>query len=106
MNYGLAYSSVGFYQISKLFCIPTAIFLERIFNIRQQPLSLATISSLLLITVGMILVIEQELSTNLIGLLWTAAGIISTASAQVFFGPLKKGSFSIFFSLNSNQNQF
>lgn len=90
MNYSLAYSSVGFYQIAKLFCIPVTIALEKIFGFRQQGFSLILVASLVLLCIGMALIVEQEMDTNIIGLFWTIAGVISTSVAQVFFGPLKK----------------
>ncbi len=90
MNYSLAYSSIGFYQISKLFCIPVTLFIETLFGMRQQTLSVGLVFSLLLIIVGMCLVAEQEILLNTTGFIWAMLGVVATSTAQIFFGPLKK----------------
>lgn len=89
-NYSLAYSSVGFYQISKLFCIPVTLVLETLLDLRQQQLTFNLIFSLIILVTGMSLVVDNELSSNIKGLIWTILGILATSSAQVFFSPLKK----------------
>lgn len=91
MNYSLAYSSIGFYQISKLFCIPVTLVIESLFGIRQQSLTILLIASLVLIILGMTLVVEQEILVNATGVVWAMLAVIATSSAQIFFGPLKKG---------------
>lgn len=90
MNYCLAESSVGFYQISKLACIPTILLLESILGIRNQTLSMGLMGSLLLIIIGMVLVIQQEIIFNIRGVMWAAIGVVTTSLAQIFFGPLQK----------------
>lgn len=91
MNYSLAYSSIGFYQISKLFCIPVTLLIESMFGIRQQSLTILLIASLVLIILGMTLVVEQEILVNATGVVWAMLAVVATSSAQIFFGPLKKG---------------
>eukprot|EP01039_Chlorochromonas_danica_P004390 gene4390-4811_t len=90
MNYCLAHSSIGFYQVSKLGCIPVTLLIESILGCRKQRLTSRLIAGLVLVTVGMMLVIQQEISYSPLGLLWGIAGIASTSTAQIFFGPLKK----------------
>ena len=91
MNYCLSYSSVGFYQVAKLFCIPLTLLFEMIFGLQQEIMSYKLLASLALILIGMWMVIKEEISTNMTGFIWGVCGIITTALSQVFFGPLKKG---------------
>lgn len=91
MNYCLSFSSVGFYQVIKLFCIPLALFFEYILGMQQEILTLKLIFSLLLILAGMAMIIREEVSANFTGILWGLCGIITTALSQVYFSPLKKG---------------
>lgn len=90
MNFNLATNSVGFYQISKLACIPITLLLETLLNRRQQVLTLKMISSLSLIMLGMGLVAVNEVVFNAKGFIWAAAGVICSSSAQIFFAPLQK----------------
>jgi len=91
MNYCLSHSSVGFYQVVKLFCIPLTLFFEHLFGLQQEVISTTLLLSLLLIIAGMAMIIREEVSTNVTGILWGLCGIVTTALSQVFFGPLKKG---------------
>lgn len=91
MNYCLSYSSVGFYQVVKLFCIPLTLFFEHTFGLQQEVISVKLLLSLLLIIAGMAMIIHEEISTNFTGIIWGLCGIVTTALSQVFFGPLKKG---------------
>lgn len=90
MNFNLAANSIGFYQISKLFCIPLTLFLETLLGRRQQNLTIKMNISLLLIISGMGLVAVNEVSVNLIGTLWALSAVLSVALAQIYFGPLQK----------------
>lgn len=91
MNYCLSYSSVGFYQVVKLFCIPLALFFEYVLGMQQEVLNLKLVLSLVLILAGMAMIIREEVSANFTGILWGLCGIITTALSQVYFSPLKKG---------------
>ena len=90
MNFNLASNSVGFYQISKLACIPITLLLETLLNRRQQILSIKMTTSLLLILLGMGLVAVTEVSFSVKGFLWAAAGVLCSSLAQIFFAPLQK----------------
>lgn len=90
MNNCLANSSIGFYQISKLGCIPITLLLETLLGRSRQQLTGNLLFSLLLITIGMILVVRQEIVYSEVGLMWAVAGIITTSAAQIYFAPLKK----------------
>ena len=90
MNYSLAYSSIGFYQLAKLLCIPAVIIIEYAVGMESQHLSPMLVGSIAIIILGMVLVVEQQITVNPAGLVWTTAAIICTAAAQVFFAPLKR----------------
>lgn len=91
MNYSLAHSSIGFYQVSKLLCIPVTLLIETVFGMRQQALSWLLVVGLGLIVCGMVLVTEQEIRVSTTGVVWALMAVVATSSAQIFFGPLKKG---------------
>jgi solute carrier family 35 protein E3 len=91
MNYCLSHSTVGFYQVAKLFCIPLTLFFESIFGLRQEALTWRLLLSLAVIIIGMMLVIREEISTSAMGIVWGVLGTVTTALSQVFFAPLKKG---------------
>ncbi len=91
MNLNLKYNSVGFYQISKLLCIPTSLLIETCFGLRKQKLTRELLISLVLIIIGMYLVIESEANYNAErGLLFMCLGVLSTAVAQIWFAPLQR----------------
>lgn len=91
MNYCLSQSTVGFYQVAKLFCIPLTIFFESMFGLRQENLTWRLQLSLAVTVLGMMLVIKEEISTNMAGIVWGFLGVATTSLSQIFFGPLKKG---------------
>jgi solute carrier family 35 protein E3 len=43
-----------------------------------------------MIIMGMCLVVQQEIIVNVRGMCWAALGVVTTALAQIFFGPLQK----------------
>jgi solute carrier family 35 protein E3 len=90
MNYNLATNSIGFYQTSKLSCIPITLMIETILNKRQQNLSLKMVFSLFLILLGMGLVAVNEISFNIEGTIWAICAVIFSSCAQIFFGPLQR----------------
>jgi solute carrier family 35 protein E3 len=90
MNNCLATSSVGFYQVSKLGCIPVTLLLEAMLGLNRQTITLNLTASLVILVAGMILVVEQEVEYSEVGLLWAAAGVITISAAQIFFAPLQK----------------
>jgi len=91
MNLNLKYNSVGFYQISKLCCIPVSLLLETLFGLRKQKLTKELLSSLGFILVGMYLVIDAQITyDNQKGLLYMALGVLCTSIAQIWFAPLQR----------------
>lgn len=91
MNLNLATNSVGFYQISKLACIPMTLLLEWHLGMSQQALTPALNFSLALLLAGMALVAANDISTSALGFLWAFLGTLCTSVAQVLFGPLQRG---------------
>jgi len=91
MNMNLKFNSVGFYQISKLCCIPVGLFLEYAFNMKKQQLTPVIIACLVLIIMGMVLVTEREVKYDqTIGLVFMGLGVLSTSIAQIWFAPLQR----------------
>lgn len=90
MNFNLSYNSVGFYQASKLACIPTTLLIESLLNKRHHDLTIILNISLLFIIIGVGLICVTEVSYTLTGVIWASLGILSTSLAQIFFSPLQK----------------
>ncbi|KAG5176657.1 triose-phosphate transporter family-domain-containing protein [Tribonema minus] len=82
MNLNLAYNSVGFYQLSKLSCIPVTLLLERAWYGRSA--SRAVKLSLLPILAGVGLATVTDVEVNLTGLVVAAAAVLCTVCAQIF----------------------
>ena len=90
MNLNLAANSVGFYQISKLACIPMTLLIEAQLGMAHQQLNVRLVGSLVLLTSGMVLVAVNDIATSSTGFLWAFLGTLSTSVAQVLFSPLQK----------------
>ena len=90
MNRCLAHSSVGFYQVSKLGCIPVTILLEKVFKLSRQSLTLSLSLSLVLVVAGLAMTVQEEIVADSEGVLWAVLGIAVTSGAQVFFAPLQR----------------
>jgi len=90
MNICLVHSSVGFYQVSKLFCVPISLLFEVIFGFKNQTLSYRLLGSIAIMLYGMYLVISEEIQYNSTGLFWAVVGTLTTSFTQVFFSTLKK----------------
>jgi len=83
MNFNLAANSVGFYQISKLSCIPVTLLLETLLGRRQQALTLRMSLSLASVIFGMAMVAVNEVSINALGCWWACCAVVTTSLAQV-----------------------
>lgn len=90
MNFNLAENSVGFYQISKLLCIPVTLFLEWTMNQRRQKMTLYLLLSLIMIIAGVLCVVVNDVKYTDLGLIWSFFGIVCTSLAQIYFSPLQK----------------
>ena len=82
MNLNLAYNSVGFYQISKLACIPCTLLIQ--YFAYQQSVSRMVMLTLIPITLGVGYATVYDFSINLIGFIFAIAAVIATAVAQIF----------------------
>lgn len=82
MNLNLSYNSVGFYQLSKLMCIPFTIAVQRV--IFRQEASTAVKLSLIPILFGVGLATVHDLSLNLVGCFFAALAVIFTTFSQFF----------------------
>lgn len=90
MNKCLVHSSVGFYQVSKLFCVPISLLFEVLFGFKNQTMSYRLLGSIAILLYGMYLVISEEIQYNSTGLFWAVVGTLTTSFTQVFFSTLKK----------------
>lgn len=83
MNFSLSYNSVGFYQVTKLMCIPCIVALQqmqgKVFSTRVK----ATLTVVLL-GVGVATVTDVELNTA--GFLFSVIAVLSTAQFQIWQG--------------------
>jgi solute carrier family 35 protein E3 len=60
MNLNLSHNSIGFYQVSKLLCIPVSLGLEMMFGMSKEKMNRLLVSSLAMIIGGMFLIIRGE----------------------------------------------
>jgi solute carrier family 35 protein E3 len=88
MNFNLSANSIGFYQMSKLCCIPYMIIRNVVFKRQRYPaLELVSLASVL-IGVGLFSVSDVEV--NFVGTLYAIVAITSTAHNQMMTGELQK----------------
>jgi len=88
MNLNLAYSSVGFYQLSKLACIPFTLLVQYIFY--SQSVSRNIMAALLLISFGVGYATIYDLEVRVIGLMFATCAVIATSMAQIFTNTYQK----------------
>lgn len=82
MNLNLAYNSVGFYQLSKLACIPVTIVIERIFY--GKTVSNPILLTLIPITIGVGIATVNDIQVNFMGTIFAVVAVVCTALAQIF----------------------
>lgn len=88
MNLNLAHNSVGFYQLSKLACIPVTIIIERAFY--GKTLATPVLLTLIPITIGVGIATVYDVSVNLVGCLFAIAAVLFTSLAQIFTSTYQK----------------
>eukprot|EP01039_Chlorochromonas_danica_P010665 gene10665-11832_t len=88
MNLNLAYNSVGFYQLSKLACIPFTLFVQYTFY--NQTVSRAVQLTLVPISFGVGYATIYDLNLNAVGFSFATCGVIATAMAQIFTNTYQK----------------
>jgi solute carrier family 35 protein E3 len=84
MNFNLQSNSVGFYQMTKLMCIPCIVFLNRWVYLRKT--SLETLVTLFLILLGVGIATVSDVSANVKGTLFGICAVVTTAQFQVWQG--------------------
>lgn len=88
MNLNLAYNSVGFYQLSKLACIPFTLFVQYTFY--NQSVSRSVQLTLVPITFGVGYATVYDLSLSSIGFAFAVCAVVATAMAQIFTNTYQK----------------
>lgn len=88
MNLNLSHNSVGFYQLSKLVCIPFTLGVQFVFY--KQSVSKAVQLTLIPITIGVGYATVYDLSINTVGLVFALCAVVFTALAQIFTNTYQK----------------
>jgi len=88
MNLNLAHNSVGFYQLSKLACIPVTITLEYLFY--HKTVSWPILLTLIPITFGVGLATVNDVTVTMKGLTYATCAVVATALAQIFTSTYQK----------------
>jgi solute carrier family 35 protein E3 len=88
MNFNLKMNSVGFYQLSKLMCIPTIVAYNLIFEHKTTPIP--TLISLAVLLVGISLFTVNDVQVNLAGTLVAIFAVICSAFSQTKTGSVQK----------------
>jgi len=88
MNLNLSYNSVGFYQLSKLVCIPIIIAIERVKYGKTVPASL--LASLVPLLVGVGIATVNDFSLNLVGTVYAAVAVLTASYAQILTSHTQK----------------
>lgn len=88
MNLNLATNSVGFYQLSKLSCVPTTIVLQILFFNMRFSMQIFASLSVLLLGIGIATVTDVEINT--LGLVFAFLAVITTTLYQIWIGSKQK----------------
>ena len=87
MNFNLVMNSIGFYQMSKLCCIPYIVIFTMIFN--KQKYSLWELLSLALLLVGVGLFSISDVEINFFGTVVAICGVITSSHSQIMMGSIQ-----------------
>jgi len=88
MNLNLQHNSVGFYQLSKLACIPFILFVQYVAY--KQSVNRLVQISLIPIIFGVGYATVYDLSLNLVGLIFAVCAVVFTALSQIFTNTYQK----------------
>ena len=88
MNFNLAANSIGFYQMSKLCCIPYMIV--RNIAIKHQKYTARELASLTVLLIGVATFSVSDVEFNLIGAVYAAIAVVTTAHNQLMTGEMQK----------------
>ena len=82
MNLNLSHNSVGFYQLSKLACIPCTLLVQ--YLAYSQTISRRVMLTLIPITLGVGYATVYDLEINFLGFVFATAAVVATSFAQIF----------------------
>lgn len=82
MNLNLSHNSVGFYQLSKLACIPCTLLVQ--YLAYSQTISRRVMLTLVPITFGVGFATVYDLDINFLGFVFAVAAVVATSFAQIF----------------------
>ena len=88
MNLNLSYNSVGFYQLSKLACIPVTLLVQKLAY--NQSVSKTVQLTLVPITFGVGFATVYDIDLNFIGIIFAGCAVVATALAQIFTNTYQK----------------
>jgi solute carrier family 35 protein E3 len=88
MNLNLAANSVGFYQLSKLACIPVTLLFEKVCYNRTP--SLTVFLTLLPLLVGVGIGTVSDVTMNFIGTTYALLAVLAASLAQIFTSNVQK----------------
>lgn len=88
MNFNLQMNSVGFYQLSKLCCIPFILVYNLIVDHKKTPMN--TIYSLSLLLVGIALFSVNDVQFNVPGAIIAIFAVVTVALSQLHTGKLQR----------------
>ena len=88
MNFNLAANSIGFYQMSKLCCIPYMIV--RNIAIKHQKYTARELASLTVLLIGVATFSVSDVEFNLLGAIYAVIAVVTTAHNQLMTGELQK----------------
>jgi solute carrier family 35 protein E3 len=87
MNYNLQFNSVGFYQMTKLMCIPLMVFIQSSYYGKTYSGKIKFSLCLVLLGVGITGV--SDIQVNFLGLIFGTLAVLSTTQFQIWQGAKK-----------------
>ena len=84
MNLSLQTNSVGFYQITKLLCIPATVFVQSVFYGMKFTWKVKVCLTVIVFGVGVVTVTDLEL--NRLGTVYGVCAILCTSVSQIMLG--------------------
>eukprot|EP00606_Chrysophyceae_sp_TOSAG23-5_P000656 GSChrysophyteH2.ASY1.ANO1.803.1 assembled CDS len=88
MNLNLSHNSVGFYQLSKLACIPVTLMIQLAVYGERVPKSVQL--TLIPISFGVGYATVYDMDVNFLGTMYACAAVVATALAQIFTNTYQK----------------
>ena len=82
MNFNLGANSIGFYQMSKLVCVPYMVMHKML--VKHQVFSTFELISLTVLIIGVALFSISDIEVNLVGTIFALAAILCTVYNQMF----------------------